>query len=58
MKLELNIDETKAVLLAYAERNFPGAFNNVEIDIAKYSSRGTVVFIKLSPEAPEELEAA
>ncbi len=52
MELELNHEETKAALLEWAEKNFPGQFKSVEIPTC-YSSRKEVTF-KSKPEDKED----
>ena len=53
MKLELNESEVKAILLAHMAKQFPGAFNDIELDTS-YNRLRSVTFSKMDPE-PEPL---
>jgi len=51
MKLEINAEETKKILLEWAEGKFPQAFN--EVTFSGYSSFRTAEFEWIEPEVPE-----
>lgn len=51
MELELNKDELKVVLLEWAEKNWPGQFNSVEVS-DRYGSNGAT-FKKETPEVAQ-----
>ena len=56
MELKLNTKEVETILLDWAEKNFPGQFNEISI-YAQYGSFRHVEFSKIDP-APVPLKVA